>query len=563
MVVALLAAAVFRPLCGTAQTTTASGYLVLAKDGRQPLAVTVLNGHEMFSLDGLARVFGTSVREDQVARGLVVSVQGKTITLSGTQGLASIGGRVLSLSAPPARSGSSWFVPVDFIDRALALVYEPKLDVRARSRLIVVGDVRVPRVAVRVEPQAGQTRVVIDIAPPSAHSVVQEPGRLIVRFDADALDAELPAITPNDVLRSVHLTPNAPAVGIELGPRFSTYRTTDNAIDANQTRLTIDLVSSETSITSTPPPTTPSPFPSPAPPPPRPPLFAESAPAVLRTIVLDPGHGGDKEGAHGPGGSLEKHVTLAVAKQLKSALEAKLGVRVLLTREDDRTMELDERAAFANNNKADVFISLHTNASVRPTITGTAVYYLSLSDYTDEARRVAIAENGGALPTITGGDRQVELILWEMAQVQHIEQSAALAGIIERQLSERVRMNSRAIQQAPFRVLVGANMPAVLVEMGFISNPGEEKQLNSTPFQQAIVQSLVASVVSFREYLEGRRATTPHLPPPVGAPRAPLSQPQLHLQQPQQPSPQQPLPLLPQQPQQPQPQQPLSEPRDR
>src|SRR5262249_51802944 len=236
--------------------------------------------------------------------------------------------------------------------------------------------------------------------------------------------------------------------------------------------------------------------------------------------VLDPGHGGGRGGAPRPGGSLEKHITLAVAKQLKSALEAKLGGRGLLTPENDRTMGLDQRAAFANNNKADVFITPHTNASVRQAITGTAVYYLSLSDYTDEARRVAIAENGGALPTIAGADRQVELILWEMAQVQHIEQSAALAGIIERQLGERVKMNSRAIQQAPFRVLVGANMPAVLVEMGFISNPGEEKQLNSAPFQQAIVQSLVASVVSFREYPEGRRAPTPRPPPPPPAPPA-------------------------------------------
>ncbi len=525
---ALIGAAVLRPSSGSAQPPGASGYLVLSKEGRQPLAVALLNGHEMVSLDDVGRLFGATVKEDQVARGLVVTVQGKTIALSGTQGLASIGGRVVSLSTPPARSGSSWFVPVDFIDRALALVYEPKLDVRTRSRLIVVGDVRVPRVAVRVEPQAGQTRLIIDIAPPTAHSVVQEPGRLIVRVDTDALDAELPTIVPNDVLRAAHLTPNAPAIGIELGPRFSTYRTADNVLDANQSRLTIDLVSSETRITSTPPPVTPSPFPAPTPPPARPPMFAENAPAnMLRTIVLDPGHGGEKEGAHGPGGSLEKHITLAIAKQLKTALEAKLGVRVLLTREDDRLMELDERAAFANNNKADIFISLHTNASVRSSITGTSVYYLSLSDYTDEARRVAIAENGQALPTIAGADRQVELILWEMAQVQHIEQSAALAGVIERRLGERVKMNSRAIQQAPFRVLVGANMPAVLVEMGFISNPGEEKQLNSPAFQQAIVQSLVASMVSFREYLEGRRATAPHVPVPVGAPRPSVPQPQL------------------------------------
>jgi len=155
------------------------------------------------------------------------------------------------------------------------------------------------------------------------------------------------------------------------------------------------------------------------------------------------------------------------------------------------------------------------------------VYYLSLSDYTDEARRVAIAENGQALPTIAGADRQVELILWEMAQVQHIEQSAALAGVIERQLAERVKMNSRAIQQAPFRVLVGANMPAVLVEMGFISNPGEEKQLNTPAFQQAVVQSLVGSIVSFRDYLAGRRSTAPHVPVPVGAPRPSVPQPHL------------------------------------
>jgi N-acetylmuramoyl-L-alanine amidase len=539
---ALIGAAVLRPSSGSAQPATASGYLVLSKEGRQPLPVTVLNGHEMFSLDDLARLFGTTAREDQVARGLVVTVQGKTITLSGAQGLASIGGRVASLSSPPARSGSSWFVPTDFVDRALAIAYEPKLDVRARSRLIIVGDVRVPRVAMRVETQAGQTRLIVDIAPPTTHSVLQEPGRLIIRFDADALDAELPTITPNDVLRAAHITPNAPAIGIDLGPRFNTYRTNDAPIDASQTRLTIDLISSETTITSTPPPATPSPFPPPSPATPaRPPIFGENAPLSLRTIVIDPGHGGDKEGAHGPGGSLEKHVTLTVARQLKTALEAKLGVRVLLTREDDRTMELDERAAFANNNKADVFISLHANASVRSAITGASVYYLSLSDYTDEARRVAISENGGALPTIAGGDRQVELILWEMAQVQHIEQSAALAGIIERQLGERVKMNSRAIQQAPFYVLVGANMPAVLVEMGFISNPGDEKQLNTPAYQQAVVQSLVASMVQFREYLEGRRGTAPGTPAPglpaVGAPRPSAPPPTPQRQQPELPEP--------------------------
>ena len=164
-------------------------------------------------------------------------------------------------------------------------------------------------------------------------------------------------------------------------------------------------------------------------------MFAPPA-ASIRTVVIDPGHGGTLEGAKGPSGTLEKNVTLTVAKQLKAALEARLGVRVLLTREDDRLMELDERAAFANNNKADIFISLHTNSSVSSAPMGTEVYYLSLSDYSQEAKRLAIAENGGALPTVAGGSRDIEVILWEMAQMQHIEQSAAFADLVERQLRD-------------------------------------------------------------------------------------------------------------------------------
>jgi N-acetylmuramoyl-L-alanine amidase len=197
-------------------------------------------------------------------------------------------------------------------------------------------------------------------------------------------------------------------------------------------------------------------------------------------------------------------VTLAVARLLKSALESKLGVRVLLTREDDRTVAYDDRAALANNNKADLFISLHANASVSRAPGGAEVFYLSLDGYTPEAQRLAQRE-GAVLPSVTGGDRQIELILWEMAQVQHIASSAAFADLIEQSLRARVKMTARAIQQAPFRVLVGANMPAVLVEMGFISNPAEEKLLNTVSHQQRIVEGLVESVIRFREVLDAQR----------------------------------------------------------
>ena len=137
-----------------------------------------------------------------------------------------------------------------------------------------------------------------------------------------------------------------------------------------------------------------------------------------------------EDGAHGPGGTLEKNVTLSVARRLKAALEARLGVRVILTRDGDQTVELDERAALANNNKADLFISLHANASVRPSAAGAEVFYLSLEEYGDQAQRVARGETE-ALPVFGGGTRDIEVILWEMAQARYIEESAVLAQAVE------------------------------------------------------------------------------------------------------------------------------------
>jgi N-acetylmuramoyl-L-alanine amidase len=238
--------------------------------------------------------------------------------------------------------------------------------------------------------------------------------------------------------------------------------------------------------------------PAPAPLPDPPPLLDLPPAGGLRTIVIDAGHGGEEEGAHGPDGTLEKEVTLSVARRLKSALEARLGVRVILTRDADQTVGLDERAALANNNKPDLFVSLHANASVRASAAGAEVFYLSLEEYGDQAQRVARGESE-ALPVFGGGVRDIEVILWEMAQARYIEQSATLAKLVEATLRERVPMSPRAIQQAPFRVLVGANMPAVLVEMGFITNPEQERQLGSEPFQASLVQALVDSIVRYRD----------------------------------------------------------------
>ena len=469
-----------------------AAYSVLSKEGRRPLPSRTIAGQEMFALEDLARLFDFTFREDATAGGLVVTIRNQTIVLSAGQGLASAGGRLISLSAAPVHEGRAWFVPVDFVSRALAPVAAMRVDVRKPSRLIVVGDLRAPRVAGRIEPMGSLTRLTLEVAPATPHTVAQEGSKLVIRFDADALDAALPASTTPEVIQNVRPGEGAAVIAIDLGPRFATFRASDLPADRGAGRIVIDVMAQEGAAAPT------APAQPPAATPEQPPLLDLAPAGALRTIVIDAGHGGTEDGAKGPGGTLEKNVTLAVARRLKAALEAQLGVRVILTRDGDDTVALDQRAALANNNKADLFVSLHANASVRPGATGAEVFYLSLDEYGEDAARAAHAESE-SLPVFGGGSRDIEVILWEMAQARYIQESAALAQAIEASLRERVPMSARAIQQAPFRVLVGANMPAVLVEMGFLTNADQEKQLSSDEFQNAVVQGLVEAFSRVRD----------------------------------------------------------------
>jgi N-acetylmuramoyl-L-alanine amidase len=469
---------------------SAAPYTVLSKEGRRPLAARTIGGQELFALDDLAKLFALSYREDAVAGGLTITVRGQTIVLSAGQGLASVSGRMISLPAPPVKDGSTWYVPVDFVSRALAPLVGTPLELRKPSRLILLGGVRMPRVAGRVEPIGSLARLTLDIAPATPHAVTQEGTRLVIRFEADALDATLPSSTAPDFIQAVRPGDAPASIAVDLGPRFGTFRATDVPADRGAGRLVIDVIA---------PTTEPQPGQPPQPAPREPPPLLEVAPAGgVRTVVIDPGHGGSETGSKGPSGALEKDVTLAVARRLKASLEARLGVRAILTRDGDETVGLEQRAAVANNNKADVFVSLHTNAALRPQAAGAEIFYLSLDEYGDRAKAIARGASE-TLPVVGGGMRDIEIIPWEMAQARYITQSAALAESVEATFRDRVPLSAHGVQQAPLRVLVGANMPAVLVEMGFLTNPSQEQQLTSGGYQDTIVRALVEAIVRFRD----------------------------------------------------------------
>ena len=148
--------------------------------------------------------------------------------------------------------------------------------------------------------------------------------------------------------------------------------------------------------------------------------------------MIDPGHGGEDSGVKGAGGAVEKQVTLAVARRVKGAIEGRLGMRVLLTHEDNR-IGADGRAAIANNNKADLFISLHANGSPRPTTRGATIFTLSLDRFGEDARRQSQADRE-VLQVFGGGTREFSLVEWELAQAAHLDGSQAFASILDQKL---------------------------------------------------------------------------------------------------------------------------------
>jgi N-acetylmuramoyl-L-alanine amidase len=465
---------------------------MLSRDGRKPLALALVTDQEFVALDDLAATFQLAVQESLGA--ITVSYKGKTVILTPDQTLASVAGRLISLPAPPSRQGRRWLVPVEFISRALAPIYDTRLELRKPSRLLIVGDLRVPRILARYDPLGAAGRLTIDATPRATSTVSQDGEHITIKFDADALDVSgplLPPQTPPSLVTGIHVVEPATVV-VDVVPRFGGLKATSQPVD-NTMRLAIDLAAPAQTEPAAP--TAPAPAVA-GPAPELPPAFGLPA-TPIRTIAIDPGHGGDDEGTKGANAK-EKDLALTIARRVRAALEARLGVRVLLTRDDDRNIALDERAAFANNNKADLFVSIHANASMRKTVSGASIF---VAAFDKEAAQSAGIGAPDRVPAFGGGLRDVEMVPWDLAQIRHLDKSSAFASLLAAAFHDRVPLSAHPTDQAPLRVLESANMPAVLIELGYLSNPEQEKFLTGDGFQNAFIQALADAVVRFRESL--------------------------------------------------------------
>ena len=460
------------------------------------------SGREVVALDDVATLFQVTVKEDTLADGVTVSYRGRTIVASANRALASVDGRVVSLPSPVLRVGRRWLVPIEFLSGPLASIYDQRIDLRRASRLLVLGDIRLPRVTATIESAGPPTRASIDVTPAAGLAVSTETGRLVVRIEADALD--FPSAAGGGLIQVIRQSEQPNQVIVTLTDAAGQPRATVTTAN-NVARVLIEVPSAATSDIRPP-----SPDPRVSAADPKAPATELSIPnpaAALvptrtwRTITIDPGHGGDDVGVRSAKGIEEKQLTLDIARRLRALVENRLGLRVILTRDDDRALGLDERAAVANNGKADLLISLHVNGARAREQSGAEVFHLQLDQESAEAVRAATAE-GETLPALGGGVRRLDMIPWDLAQARHLDESSVLAGVLREELQRSVPMSGHPIRQAPMRLLAAANMPAALIEVAYLTNPQQEARLGTDDFKTAVAQALFSAIVRFRAWSE-------------------------------------------------------------
>ncbi len=316
-------------------------------------------------------------------------------------------------------------------------------------------------------------RIVIDVharmtAERTAAAAAGEKGAKKVIVEADAEDSEAPADSPKvqRASRKVAVSTSGSSKTAKNGPRLAEIR--EARPTANGDRSLIRALGLK-----------------------------------IGKIVIDPGHGGHDTGTIGPKGLLEKDLVLDVGRRLGKLLESRLGAEVTFTRNDDTFIPLETRTAIANQEQADLFVSIHANSSRDPDARGVETYYLNFTTSAD-ALEVAARENAVSQNSI----HELQDLVKKIALKEKIEESQEFASDVQEALHSGLAAKSseirdRGVKKAPFIVLIGANMPSILAEISFVSNPTDERRLRTAEYRQRIAESLYRGISRYVSGLSG------------------------------------------------------------
>jgi N-acetylmuramoyl-L-alanine amidase len=489
--------------------------IVVTFEGREiPVPVTVAgDGPPLVALAPLAERLGGTLTVEKDGQSATLVLEGKEIVLGVGSTIATVADEIVSLPQPVVRGAGGLLVPLELLRKAYGSILGYGFDWRPDEGRLSIGPrgAREIPVVLDVVHLQGVTTVALQFAEIPRYSVDQQPGTIVVQMVSDRLQAPpVRKLPPEALVEGIDFGPQQIRLRLREGVKAESY-TLDNPF-----RLVFDIHDASSQLVA---PATPS----------AAPLAPRSG---IRTIVIDPGHGGAESGAVGRGGTMEKELTLLLGRELRDSLERRLGVRALLTREADTLVQLDTRPAIANQNKADLFVSIHLNSSIGSGAHGAETYFLANRPSDPRAARAAALENLEQQSLGTDTPQELEMMLWDLAQSYHMTESQRLASMIQEELNAALQLRDRGVKQAPFRVLIGAAMPAVLVELGFVNNPDEETKLGTPAYRTQLIDSLTRAIGRYKLQAEGKPAAAPGTPgtadpnaPPAAAPLAPPASP--------------------------------------
>jgi len=418
---------------------------------------------------------------------------GKVVTLTRNWSQVLVDGKPVVLDAPVRVKRGVWLVPESFIGRVVStLVASAPIGPTASRFAAAPAEVGLEDVRVRSYPSF--TRIVVETSAAVTHRIESSGPRearvRLVGLGSGAHNQEV----GDGLIAEVRLD-RAGADGILRVVYEGTAGTLRALTLADPPRIVLDVAR------------------------PADPSTRESREQLtpLKTIVLDAGHGGHDSGATGPTGLMEKDLVLDVTRRVAKLVEARLGLKVLLTRDSDNFVTLRDRTSFANRQHADLFVSIHANAHREAAADGVETYFLSSEATDSTARQVAALENGVVqLEQPAGrGSGQVDIvkaILWDLAQSEFQVESSRLAEVVHDSMTQTLRISNRGVKQAGFYVLGGAAMPAILLEIGFVTNPKEERKLKDTKYRDEIARAVVAGLAEYKRNWDQRARAAAETP---------------------------------------------------
>jgi N-acetylmuramoyl-L-alanine amidase len=441
-----------------------------------------------------------------------LSVGSRTAQFTQNQSRVVLLGAPLTLAAPSRRSADGWLIPEDFLTKGLAKLAPGVSSARVAPAPVVAAAAAKPVVKpartaaafgdLRLRSYPSFTRVVIEAASALPYRVETEGSEVRVHLQGLQLGGAQAQEIDDGLVKELRLDPvgGADAV-LRVTLEGEAGQIKDFALQ-DPFRVVLDIHRPKEPVAV-----------DPARPGGQPPL---------RLIVLDAGHGGHDPGAIGPTGLTEKEVVLDVTRRVARMVEeGRLGIRVALTRSTDVFVPLRDRTNFANKQRADLFVSIHANAHPRSVSEGVETYFLSSEATDNEARQVAAIENG-VVQLESPGSRQktdvLKSILWDLAQSEFQQESSFLAETVQDSMTRSLQLVNRGVKQAGFYVLGGAAMPAILVEIGFLTNPKEEKKLATPEHRAAAARAIFTGLAEYKRRYDQRMRTVQAAPARVTPP---------------------------------------------